>query len=81
MKFLLPFFSNVFTLLVPGMLTIALPRTSHAQTAAENAQALAIGFNGADISGTDDQLPAIDTFYTNTRAHLRQSTKKLCSRG
>jgi hypothetical protein len=77
MNFLRPFFNNVFTLLVLGTLTIALPRMSHAQTAAGNAQALSIGFNGADVSGTDDQLPSIDTFYSDTKEYYSSVGKSM----
>jgi hypothetical protein len=43
-------------------------RNANAQ-AQTNAQNLNIGFNGADFSGTDNQLPYIDQFYTATKAY------------
>ncbi len=46
----------------------ALPRFSSAQTAQQNALNLNVGFNGADFSGTDNQLPYIDQFYSTTEA-------------
>jgi hypothetical protein len=45
MKFL-RFVSRVFTLLAVLVLTVALPRLTHAQTVTQNAQALNVGFNG-----------------------------------
>lgn len=69
--------TRILTLLTILTLTVALPRLSHAQTPAQNAQALAIGFNGADFSGTDDQLPKIDQFYTDTRAYYTSIGKSM----
>jgi hypothetical protein len=59
------FLGTVVALLI---FCFACPTGSKAQAGA-NAQALAIGFNGADTSGTDNQLPYIDQFYTDTRAY------------
>jgi hypothetical protein len=63
------FLSRVCVLLALFSLAVALPRISHAQTAQTNAQNLNIGFNGADFSGTDDQLSYIDQFYSTTKAY------------
>lgn len=49
-------------------LAVTLPCCAGAQTVTQNAQALNIGFNGSDTSGSDNQLPYSDQFYTATRA-------------
>ncbi len=38
----------------------------------QNAQNLSFGFNGADTTGSDDQLPYIDQFFTATEAYYEQ---------
>lgn len=45
------------------------PHRMHAQTAAANALSLNIGFNGAAFSGTNNQIPYIDAFYTATKSY------------
>jgi hypothetical protein len=45
---------------------------AHPPSPAENAQNLNIGFNGADTTGADDQLPYIDQFFTATEAYYEQ---------
>ena len=71
------FVRSALMLLAFLTLTVALPRISHAQTVQANAQALNIGFNGADFSGTDDQLPYIDQFYTATKAYYSSIGKSM----
>ncbi len=58
-------------------LIVALPRIGRAQTVTQNAQALNIGFNGADFSGSDNQLPYIDQFYTATKAYYAMLGKQM----
>ena len=70
-------FSSILTLLALVALTVVAPCFSSAQTAAENAQALNIGFNGADFSGSDDQIPYIDQFYTATEEYYVSIYKQM----
>lgn len=48
-----------------------------AQTVTQNAQALNIGFNGKDFSGTDNQLPYIDQFFADTKAFYATLGKQM----
>jgi hypothetical protein len=61
-------FRCALTLFALLMLTIGTSRLCHPQTVTQNAENLNIGFNGADFSGSDDQLPYIDQFFTDTKA-------------
>lgn len=70
-------FSSILTLLALVALTVAAPGFCSAQTAADNAQALSIGFNGADFSGADDQIPYIDQFYTATEQYYASIDKHM----
>ncbi|GGA66009.1 hypothetical protein GCM10011507_17020 [Edaphobacter acidisoli] len=61
-------FIPAFMLFAFVSLMVALPHVAHAQTDPPNVRNLNIGFNGADFSGPDDQLPYIDQFYGSTKA-------------
>lgn len=69
MKSIRAILGSTLLLLVLLVVAVVAPCPSQAQTAAENALNLNIGFNGADFSGTDDQIPYIDQFYTATEAY------------
>lgn len=69
MKFPRAVLGSALALLALVAFTLATPSLSHAQTAAQNALNLNIGFNGADFSGSDDQIPYIDQFYSATEAY------------
>jgi len=71
------FLSRALTALTLLTLTVTLPRIVSAQTVAQNALALNISFNGADTTGTDDQLPAVDQFYTATKAYYTSLGKSM----
>jgi hypothetical protein len=68
MKIARTLLTGIFTSLILLTLTIALTCIAQAQTVTQNAQALNIGFNGSDTSGSDNQLPYSDQFYTVTKA-------------
>lgn len=67
MRFVPRLYRLGLTPLVLLTLIVALPQTSHAQTPQPNN--LDIGFNGADFSGPDDQIPFIDQFYNAERSN------------
>lgn len=77
MKLSCRFVGRALTLLALLSLAITLPRICRAQTVTQNAQALNIGFNGADFSGSDDQLPYIDQFFTTTKAFYATLGKQM----
>lgn len=68
---------SILTLLSLVALAVVAPCRSDAQTAAQHALNLNIGFNGADFSGPDDQIPYIDQFYAATEAYYSSIGRRM----
>lgn len=77
MKPSIPLVRKTLAVLALITLSVASAPRSRAQTAAQNAQALSVGFNGSDVSGTDNQLPHIDIFYSDTKAYYSSIGKSM----